>query len=93
MVHIKTAVYSETDHGFRFVFYEELTARPEATLERLLAELGLEWEPDILECYTHTARRLVTFRSFKDRHAQRFFEGQRIREFQRLTSTLRQAVA
>ncbi len=46
-----------TDH---FVFYEELTSRPEATLRRLLAELGLGWEPDILERYARTSDRLIT---------------------------------
>lgn len=44
-----------TDH---FVFYEELTARPHAALERLLAGLGLDWEPEILERYS--SRRLTT---------------------------------
>ncbi len=43
-----------------FVFYEELTTRPEATLRRLLAGLGLDWEPEILEGYAATAGRLVT---------------------------------
>lgn len=46
-----------TDH---FVFYEELTSRPEATLRPLLAELGLDWEPDILERYGRASRQLVT---------------------------------
>jgi hypothetical protein len=46
-----------TDH---FVFYEELTAQPEATLRRLLAALGFGWEPDILERYTRTSDRLIT---------------------------------
>ena len=45
--------------GDRFVFYEELTARPEATLRRLLAELGLDWQPEILERYAETSRRLI----------------------------------
>lgn len=48
---------SATDH---FVFYEELTARPEATLQRLLVALGLGWEPEILERQAATADRLVT---------------------------------
>jgi hypothetical protein len=50
-------VGAPTDH---FVFYEELTSRPEATLRRLLAELGLGWEPDIFERYAATSSRLVT---------------------------------
>lgn len=48
-------VASGSDH---FVFYEQLTARPEATLGRLLAALGLDWEPEILERYS--SNRLVT---------------------------------
>ena len=43
-----------------FVFYEELTSRPEATLRRLLAGLGLGWEPEVLEGYARTSRRLIT---------------------------------
>jgi hypothetical protein len=43
-----------------FVFYEELTSQPEATLRSLLTGLGLGWEPDILERYTRTSERLVT---------------------------------
>lgn len=43
-----------------FVAYEELTSRPEATLERLLGELGLTWEPEILERYGSTASELTT---------------------------------
>jgi hypothetical protein len=43
-----------------FVFYEELTSRPEATLRRLLTDLGLGWEPGILEQYGRTAHRLAT---------------------------------
>jgi hypothetical protein len=50
-------VASPSDH---FVFYEQLTSRPEATLRRLLAELGLSWEPEILESYGRTTERLVT---------------------------------
>ena len=41
-----------------FVFYEDLTRRPDATLEQLLADLGLGWEPEILDRYS--SRRLVT---------------------------------
>jgi hypothetical protein len=48
---------SPRDH---FVFYEELTEKPEATLERLLAELGLGWEPGILERYGRASEELVT---------------------------------
>ncbi len=43
-----------------FVFYEELTARPEAALRRLLAGLGLGWEPEILEEFGRTSGRLIT---------------------------------
>jgi hypothetical protein len=43
-----------------FVFYEELTARPVATLRRLLEQLDLGWEPEILERYSRTSERLVT---------------------------------
>jgi hypothetical protein len=43
-----------------FVFYEELTSRPEATLRRLLTDLGLGWEPGILEQHGRTAHRLIT---------------------------------
>jgi hypothetical protein len=46
-----------TDH---FIFYEDLTSQPEAALRRLLAELGLDWEPDILERYACTSDRLIT---------------------------------
>ena len=48
---------SPRDH---FVFYEELTARPEPTLRRLFGDLGLGWEPDILERYGHTLETLMT---------------------------------
>jgi hypothetical protein len=44
----------------RFVFYEELTAEPEATLRRLFADLDLDWEPGILERYGPVSRGLVT---------------------------------
>jgi hypothetical protein len=50
-------IAAPTDH---FVFYEELTARPEATLRPLLADLGLGWQPDILERYARTSHGLVT---------------------------------
>lgn len=48
---------SPHDH---FVFYEELTSRPEPILRQLLGELGLEWEPEILDSYGRTIDRLVT---------------------------------
>ena len=50
-------VGSESDH---FVFYEELTSRPEDTLGRLLAGLGLDWEPELLERYAAASNRWVT---------------------------------
>jgi hypothetical protein len=50
-------VGSPVDH---FVFYEELASRPEAVLRGLLGDLGLEWEPDILERHTRSAGSLVT---------------------------------
>ena len=43
----------------RFLFYEELTSRPEETLRRLFGELGLDWEPQILDRYAGASRRLV----------------------------------
>ncbi|MCH9651936.1 MAG: sulfotransferase [Deltaproteobacteria bacterium] len=46
-----------TDH---FVFYEELTARPEETLRQLLSQLGLEWEPEILQRQGDESQGLVT---------------------------------
>jgi hypothetical protein len=52
-------IMAPTDH---FVFYEELTSRPEATLRRLLVALGLDWEPDILERYGGVSDRLITKR-------------------------------
>jgi hypothetical protein len=50
-------ITTPSDH---FVFYERLTSEPEATLKQLLASLGLDWEPDILEHYAHTSARLIT---------------------------------
>ena len=50
-------VSSPNDH---FVFYEDLTSDPEATLMRLLSSLGLPWEAAILEEYAHTSRSLIT---------------------------------
>ena len=52
-----TRVADTNDH---FVFYEQLTSQPEPTLRRLLADLGLAWEPEILESYGPTTDRLVT---------------------------------
>lgn len=52
-------IMAPTDH---FVFYEELTTRPEATLRQLLTELGLGWEPDILARFAETSDRLITGR-------------------------------
>ncbi|MEM7199738.1 MAG: sulfotransferase [Planctomycetota bacterium] len=48
---------STADH---FVFYEDLTANPEAAVRRLLDELDLAWEPDLLQRYAATASSLVT---------------------------------
>ena len=42
-----------------FVRYEELTTRTEATVRRLLAELSLPWEKQILEQYGQAAARVV----------------------------------
>jgi hypothetical protein len=50
-------VRAPNDH---FVLYEELASRPEATLRPLLDELGLGWEPEILERYAHTSDWLIT---------------------------------
>ena len=46
-----------TDH---FVFYEDLTSRPEATIGKVIEWLGLGWEPEILERYAGAAGRLIT---------------------------------
>ena len=48
---------SPTDH---LVTYEELTAEPERVLRRLLGELGLDWDPQILASYGEASARLVT---------------------------------
>ena len=50
-------IQAPNDH---FVFYEELASSPEAALERLLAELGLSWEPEILERYGASVETLTT---------------------------------
>jgi hypothetical protein len=42
------------------VFYEELTADPEATLERLFEELDLSWQPGILERFAQASEQLIT---------------------------------
>lgn len=42
-----------------FVLYEELTTDTEATLRRLLAELDLPWEPQMLEHYGQAAADVV----------------------------------
>jgi hypothetical protein len=44
----------------RFVFYEELTTEPVTVLRRLLAGLGLDWQPEILERYAESSGRLIT---------------------------------
>ena len=46
--------------GDHFVFYEELTERPEATLRRLVSDLGLDWRPEMLAGYAGASERLVT---------------------------------
>ena len=46
-----------TDH---FLFYEELTADPEATLRQLLSQLGLSWEPAILDRKSLGAQPITT---------------------------------
>jgi hypothetical protein len=43
-----------------FVFYEELTTRPESTLRSLFSGLGLSPEPAVLDLYGGEASRLVT---------------------------------
>ena len=48
---------SPVDH---FVFYEDIVARPEPAIRRLLAALGLEWESEVLERYAETAARVTT---------------------------------
>jgi len=50
-------VSSPRDH---FVFYEELTSRPETTLRRLLSALRLAWEPSLLEGYAAASESLIT---------------------------------
>jgi hypothetical protein len=42
------------------VFYEELTSEPASTLERLLEEIGLEWQPGILERYAGASESVIT---------------------------------
>ena len=43
-----------------FLFYEDLVSRPEPTLRRILGELRLEWEAQMLEHYGRAAAELVT---------------------------------
>lgn len=38
-----------------FVFYEDLTADPEAATRRLFEDVGLVWQPDVLERYGRAA--------------------------------------
>jgi hypothetical protein len=42
------------------VLYEELASRPEPTIQRLVHELGLEWQPEMLEEYGQTSHGLIT---------------------------------
>lgn len=42
-----------------FVDYEGLTSQPASTMERLLNELGLAWEPGILQGYADASEHLV----------------------------------
>lgn len=44
----------------RFVSYEDLAENPEPTLRRLVAELDLPWDPNVLEGYGAAAETLVT---------------------------------
>ncbi len=50
---------SSTDH---FLCYEDLTRRPESVLRRLLNELVLPWEPEILVRYRASSKSLITRR-------------------------------
>lgn len=50
---------SSTDH---FVIYEELTRSPESVLRRLLNELVLPWEPEVLVRYRASSKGLITRR-------------------------------
>ena len=45
-----------------FIVYEELTSASEPVVRRILAELGLPWEPELLERYGTAAAQLVTER-------------------------------
>jgi hypothetical protein len=42
------------------VLYEELASEPEPTMRRLVRELGLEWQPEMLEGYGRTSDELIT---------------------------------
>ncbi|MCG8469634.1 MAG: sulfotransferase [Gemmatimonadetes bacterium] len=46
--------------GHHFVAYEALTVEPKRVLERLFSDLGLAWEPSVLEDYRRTAAGVVT---------------------------------
>jgi hypothetical protein len=46
--------------GDHLLLYEELTSRPEPTIRRLLGDLGLGWEPEILQRYGRASDRLIT---------------------------------
>jgi len=48
---------SSADH---VVSYEHLTASPSATLERLFADLGLAWDPEVLKRYGPSSGQLIT---------------------------------
>ncbi|MDY7094230.1 MAG: sulfotransferase [Acidobacteriota bacterium] len=43
-----------------FILYEELTTDPEPVLQRLLRDLGLPWQPSLLERYAQAAPTLIT---------------------------------
>lgn len=44
----------------RFVIYERLTERPEPVLRSLVTNLGLDWEPEILDRFAETSSPLIT---------------------------------
>ena len=69
-----------------FVFYEQLTENPEPTLERLLTDLGLEWQPEILDRYSSggLVTREETWKAGVDRGVRRSgTSGQVLSEKQR----------
>ena len=59
---------SGSDH---FVFYDELTTNPESVVSGLLTELGLEWEPEMIERRTDVARSVVAEGESWKRDAER----------------------